>query len=204
MDAETEQAIFEVMEGLALTRTVVVISHQLRAVENAGCIYVIDGGHVAESGTHEELLAKEGKYAELWNQQAQLERFVAFSEKRAAKPFVKDDGMSGSGACKNGETEASSSRIDATAIVADHCGAESRSHLRVMMHLVRLVSPLLPYMIAAVSLGVAGFLCAIFMPTLAALALAEFATAQQTVPFAALLAIICVLGVARGPLHYGE
>ncbi len=64
-EAEVQEAIGELVRG----RTVVVIAHRLRTVVDADAIYVIDGGHVAESGTHASLLAQGGLYARLWKVQ---------------------------------------------------------------------------------------------------------------------------------------
>lgn len=77
VDAESERAIVEVIGELARTKTVVVISHRLAAVAGADRIYVMEGGRVAECGTHGELLAADGAYAALWNQQAELEASCA-------------------------------------------------------------------------------------------------------------------------------
>ena len=49
-------------------RTAFVIARRLSTIRNADCIYVLDRGEVIEQGTHDELLAKEGKYAELSKQ----------------------------------------------------------------------------------------------------------------------------------------
>ena len=58
---------------LARTRTVLLISHRLANVAQADNIYVLDGGNIAESGSHEELLKSHGLYERLWNAQQALE-----------------------------------------------------------------------------------------------------------------------------------
>ena len=48
-------------------RTVLAIAHRLSTVKDANCIYVLDRGRIIESGTHDELLEKNGQYAKMWN-----------------------------------------------------------------------------------------------------------------------------------------
>ena len=53
-------------------KTVVMIAHTLSIVKNADQILVMGDGRIAESGTHEELLAKGGKYAAMWNAEQKI------------------------------------------------------------------------------------------------------------------------------------
>lgn len=76
IDVESENDIMEEIHALAQTKTVILISHRLANVAGADCIYVLDGGNVAESGTHEELLKKDGQYAALWKAQQELENYI--------------------------------------------------------------------------------------------------------------------------------
>jgi len=70
LDSRTEEAILATLERLALDRTTLVIAHRLSTIVDADQIIVLDQGVVAESGTHAQLLASNGLYAELWNRQA--------------------------------------------------------------------------------------------------------------------------------------
>jgi ABC-type multidrug transport system fused ATPase/permease subunit len=69
IDAYTELIIQQAMNRLLKGRTAIVIAHRLSTVRNANMICVIDGGRIAERGTHEELLAKGGLYRKLYDMQ---------------------------------------------------------------------------------------------------------------------------------------
>jgi ABC-type transport system involved in cytochrome bd biosynthesis fused ATPase/permease subunit len=75
IDAESESVLLSSIYGLAETHPVVMIAHRLANVVDAVKIYVMDQGRVVESGTHEELLAKDGTYARMWASQQELEAF---------------------------------------------------------------------------------------------------------------------------------
>jgi len=65
VDSETERLIQLALDHLMQNRTSFVIAHRLSTIQNADKIYVLDGGKVVEQGTHVDLLARNGKYAEL-------------------------------------------------------------------------------------------------------------------------------------------
>ena len=69
VDTRTEVLIQSAMDKLSEGRTCFIIAHRLSTIKNADLILVMKDGDIIESGTHENLLAKKGFYAELYNSQ---------------------------------------------------------------------------------------------------------------------------------------
>ncbi|HMC34977.1 MAG TPA: ATP-binding cassette domain-containing protein, partial [Myxococcales bacterium] len=70
LDAEAEHELFVRLQQLAADRTAILISHRFSTVRRADRIAVLQEGRVEELGTHEELLARNGRYAHLFRLQA--------------------------------------------------------------------------------------------------------------------------------------
>jgi ATP-binding cassette, subfamily B, heavy metal transporter len=69
LDTLTENSVQEALDRLGKQRTVLVIAHRLGTIRNADNIIVLKDGVVAEQGNHDELLARGGAYADMWNMQ---------------------------------------------------------------------------------------------------------------------------------------
>jgi ATP-binding cassette, subfamily B, heavy metal transporter len=77
LDSKSERAIQEELARIAADRTTLVIAHRLSTIVDADQILVMERGRIVERGTHRELLALGGSYAQMWALQQQEERSVA-------------------------------------------------------------------------------------------------------------------------------
>ena len=69
LDAETESKIQKAINYLTKGRTTIVIAHRLSTIIDADKIIVLDNGTIIETGSHQELIIKNGLYAEMWIRQ---------------------------------------------------------------------------------------------------------------------------------------
>jgi subfamily B ATP-binding cassette protein MsbA len=69
LDLHSEHLVQESLARLAKARTTIIVAHRLSTITHADQIFLIDHGEVKEQGTHEELMAKDGMYAQLFNVQ---------------------------------------------------------------------------------------------------------------------------------------
>ena len=77
VDTRTEELVQKAMDKLTEGRTSFIIAHRLSTIKNADLILVINEGNIIEQGNHEELLAKNGFYADLYNSQFQKTEEIA-------------------------------------------------------------------------------------------------------------------------------
>ena len=78
IDTRTEIQIQSAMDNLMKGRTSFIIAHRLSTIKNADLILVMNHGDIVEQGTHEDLLAKNGFYADLYNSQFDVEERIDF------------------------------------------------------------------------------------------------------------------------------
>lgn len=71
LDSETEGDVQEALNEVMKGRTVISVAHRLSTIARADKIYVLDEGTIAEQGTHDELVARGGRYAAMWDRQIQ-------------------------------------------------------------------------------------------------------------------------------------
>jgi subfamily B ATP-binding cassette protein MsbA len=69
LDTESEKIVQEAMNNLIQGKTTLTIAHRLSTIKNSDIIFVIDSGEIAEFGSHDELLSKNGVYKKLCDQQ---------------------------------------------------------------------------------------------------------------------------------------
>ena len=73
MDTETEMEIQAELKAMGKGRTVITIAHRLSTIADADRIVVLEDGVIVEDGQHDDLLASDGRYAQLWNRQSEEE-----------------------------------------------------------------------------------------------------------------------------------
>ena len=70
LDSESEKVVQAALDAAAKGRTTIAVAHRLSTIQKADHIYVFDQGRIVEQGTHDQLIARRGKYYELVNLQS--------------------------------------------------------------------------------------------------------------------------------------
>ena len=196
IDADSENAIIALIEDLARTKTIIMVSHRLSALEKADRIYVFENGRIVEAAPHAELVEQKGAYARMWEKQNHLE-----------KRFTCEKTVLAQAVSESAESETDVPRADAQGSFREkpaEAPARSRSAFSIMGRLVKLTRPLLPVMALAIALGVTGFLAAIFLTVFASWGLLTLVDASVPFTLTCLCVLVAICGILRGPLRYGE
>ena len=179
IDAESEELIMSIIREIAKTKTVLMISHRLRNCVKADCIYMCEDGAITESGTHTELMARDGSYSAMYKAQMSLETY-AEGARGNKKKQVESCTVRGSATSITDEDRAYETIRKSLIAYAEETATgkekntekapekkKRRSAVIIMGQLIGLVRPLMPIMITAVVLGVLGYLSAIFISVFA-------------------------------------
>lgn len=230
IDAESEEMIMTAIKDIAKDHTVILITHRLANVVDADKIYMLKDGCIQEEGTHKDLMNHFGSYALLFNAQQKLENYNGGKCKTGKMPVHKAVATSGNAAAaqvpisdagsietgpannENATNEKTSAEKKTSSAISENKNDRNKKNLRTIKDLASLVKPLMPIMILAITLGVLGFLCAVFLTVRAAMILAGGSAAADSVSgnitaisFSRAAAIsLVIMAVLRGLLHYAE
>ena len=91
LDFGTENIIFDMIYNQLADRSMLIVAHRLSTVRDCDLILVMDHGEIVERGTHDELLAKQGRYYDLWNMQQGIFRRKEEAPKSVATAKVVED-----------------------------------------------------------------------------------------------------------------
>lgn len=193
VDVESGELIHAAIHELAEHATVLMITHRLAEAADAGRIMVFDHGKVAETGTHEALLASGGEYAKLFHAQESVER-IAAGGAAVVQP----------GTVASAESKTNMRGVDDAAQTFD-VRSKPRESAPVIGRLLAEASPLTRFMILACVFGTIGHLAAAFLPVFAVFALfARLGSPIWGMSVGLSLTAMAVCAMLRGVTRYTE
>ncbi|PJM74862.1 ATP-binding cassette domain-containing protein [Bifidobacterium simiarum] len=234
VDAESETLILDAIRTLAARKTVLMITHRMANAVNADQVVVFDNGTVTETGTHDELMATDGRYAELFRTQNAVETFDGRSSVSAAvtssastvaestsgeSPTVETLDLHGGHRDHDDHADRSDRMVRAahTADRADHADHTDRtdhtdqssprpsSTGALILRLLGVARPLTRFMVCATVFGTIGHLSATFLPVFGVFALLAVAGHPVWgIGLPAAVAGLVVCALLRGIMRYTE
>ena len=81
-DPDNEVRVQQALSALSNGKTVIMIAHRLSSITDADCIYVLQDGEIAESGTHEELIRKNGIFTRMWKNYSEAAEWKILNENK--------------------------------------------------------------------------------------------------------------------------
>lgn len=205
VDSDSETLLNDTIHELAKTKTIIQITHRLANTTHANQIVVIDNGRSVETGTHDELMAQNGLYAQMFRTQANVEA-VGRRKNADGKPSGIEYGAAVT--AFGNDTHATTKKTTDSHNTAASDASATQTPLtdtQVVQRLLGMVRPLRSHMILACVCGTVGHLAATMVPVFGAMAL-FIATGNKVwgmgMSLAITLMVICAL--IRGFMRYAE
>ncbi|RBP97458.1 ABC transporter ATP-binding protein [Bifidobacterium aemilianum] len=204
VDPSSEALILESIHELARHKTVLMITHRLANAVDADRIVVFDQGRAIEAGSHQELMAANGRYWELYRAQEAVEDLG--EGRQAPQPLSqKAEAMDGRDEEAGQPEDAGDPESLDQSGPAGQSPAADLGNLALVKRLLKEVGSLTPIMLAACIFGVIGHMSAIFLPVFGLFAfLAQLGRPVWGMGTGSALLALAACALVRGLMRYGE
>ncbi|EFA22185.1 ATP-binding cassette domain-containing protein [Bifidobacterium gallicum] len=208
VDVDSEQLIMQTVHDLAKTHTVIMVTHRLANAVDADNVIVMDQGHVAEEGTHQQLMDAEGLYARMFTTQQQVEHVGKRTGAALTQPLqygapamlqpAYEEPSNVTHAATDGSAQPRHAEETANA-------SKRQADKALVQRLLREAAPLKKEMILACIFGTVGHLAATFVPVFGVIAI-FCATGNPVWGMGLSMALTCcgICAAIRGILRYYE